>query len=52
MRSVGRLTCRSERSEDRNVYRPKRSSALRSHADRTAALPTERVPHEEASYNL
>ena len=43
MRSAGRWTCRSERSEDRNVHRPKRSSALRSLDERTAALPTERV---------
>ena len=41
MRSAGRRTCRSERSEDRNVHRPKRSSALRSLDERTAALPTE-----------
>ena len=44
MRSVVRWTCRSERSEDRNVHRPERSSALRSLDERTAALPTERVP--------
>ena len=44
MRSVGRWSLRAERSEVRNVYRPKRSSALRSFAERTAALPTERVP--------
>ena len=44
MRSAGRWTCRSERSEDRNVHRPERSSALRSLDERTAALPTERVP--------
>ena len=43
MRSVGRWACRSERSEDRNVHRPERSSALRSLDERTAALPTERV---------
>ena len=44
MRSAGRWTCRSECSEDRNVHRPERSSALRSLDERTAALPTERVP--------
>ena len=49
MLSVVRWTCRSERSEDRNVHRPERSSALRSLDERTAALPTERVPPVQQS---
>ena len=42
MRSVGGWTRWSERSEVHRVHPPKRSSAMRSGAERTEMLPTER----------
>lgn len=42
MRSVGGWTRWSERSEVRRVHPPKRSSAMRSGAERVEMLPTER----------
>ena len=42
MRSVGGWTRWSERSEVHRVHPPKRSSAMRSGAERVEVLPTER----------
>lgn len=42
MRSVGEWTRWSERSEVHLVHPPKRSSAMRSDAERAEVLPTER----------
>ena len=42
MRSVGGWTRWSERSEVHRVHPPKRSSAMRSGAERVEMLPTER----------
>ena len=42
MRSVGAWTRWSERSEVHRVHPPERSSAMRSGAERTEVLPTER----------
>ena len=42
MRSVGGWTRWSERSEVHRVHPPERSSAMRSGAERTEVLPTER----------
>ena len=42
MRSVGAWMRWSERSEVHRIHPPKRSSAMRSGAERTEVLPTER----------
>ena len=47
MRSVGGWTRWSERSEVHRVHPPKRSSAMRSDAERTEVLPTERERQAE-----
>ena len=47
MRSVGGWTRWSERSEVHRVHPPKRSSAMRSGAERVEMLPTERERQAE-----
>ena len=47
MRSVGGWTRWSERSEVHHVHPPKRSSAMRSGAERVEMLPTERERQAE-----
>ena len=47
MRSVGAWTRWSERSEVHLVHPPKRSSAMRSDAERVEMLPTERERQAE-----
>lgn len=47
MRSVGAWMRWSERSEVHRVHAPERSSAMRSDAERTEVLPTERERQAE-----